>query len=244
MNSRTELLNTSYKPELSIIVYKAIAAASSYPNENYYLESHQINDSGQVLEGKPLMADTLEGLVSVLQKEQKDRSILSGLIPDNMLFYKPIPGGAFNLSWYRPAQVKYFHFAPQLKLNSGKMWAPPMLYNVNGGLYVYALKKDDRPTEKTILLRAPFHNVADDGKVCLGNANIKKPMDRGFASAIKYWEDIFWLSEFAHLNGVANPTHSPLAEVYKKMLSSKEKLKWSALKEMKTSKKQIKSILQ
>lgn len=244
MNSRTELLNTSYRPELSIIVYKSIGG-DIFSSDSYYLESHQINDKGQVLEGKPLMEDTLAGIISVLHKEQKDRTILNGLIPDNLLFYKPIPGGGFNLSWYRPAEVRFFHFAAQLKLKSGKMWAPPMLYFVDAGsLHVYALKKDIRPTEKAMLLRGPFHNVADDGKVCLGNANVRKPADRGFISTIKYWEDLFWLSEFAHVNGVSNPTISPIEDVYKKMLSSKEKLKWSDLKEMRTSKKQIKSILQ
>lgn len=247
MNSRTELLNTSYKPALSIIVYKAgdpDPLSYSAP-EGYYLESHQINDQGQVLEGKPLREETLNGMISVLHKEQKNRSILNGLVPESLLFYKPAPGGGFSLAWYRPAEVRFFHFAAQLKLKSGRMWVPAMVYWVDSNsLSLFALKKDARPTEKTPLFRAPFHNVRDDGKVCLGNANVKKPTDRSFISTIKYFEDLFWLSEFAHLNGVVNPTLSPMEDVYKKLLASKEKLKWTDLKEMKASKKQIKSILQ
>ncbi len=244
MNQRTELLNTTYRPELSIIVYKT-TANGHFGNDNFYLESHQINDLGQVMEGKPLMEETLRGLVTVLTQEQKDRSTLNGIVPGNLLYYKPNPSGKYDIAWYRPAEVRFFHFAQQLKLKSGKMWTPAILYVVqSGSLYVYALKKDDRPTEKTVLMRSPFHNVADDGKVCLGNASVKKPLDRSFSSSIKYWEDLFWLSEFAHLNGAGNPTVSPMDEVYKKLLASKEKIKWSDLKELKTSKRQIKSILQ
>lgn len=244
MNRRTELLNTTYKPQLSIVVYKT-DSTEHFGNENYYLESHKINEQGQVMEGKPLMEETLQGIVAVMQQQQKDKSILNGAVPYNLLYYKPIPSGKYNIAWYRPAEVRFFHFAQQLKLKSGKMWAPAVLYSVEAGsLYVYALKKDERPTEKTPLMRAPFHNVADDGKVCLGNAYVKKPLDKSFASAMKYWEDLFWLSEFAHLNGAANPTASPIADVYKKLLNSKEKIKWSDLKELKPSRRQIKSILQ
>jgi PRTRC genetic system protein B len=244
MNSRTELLNTAFRPELSIIVYKTIDT-ENFGRDNYYLESHQINEQGQVMEGKPLLEQTLQGLMAVMQRDQKDRSILNGVVPANLLFYKPIPAGKYNIAWYRPAEVRFFHFAQVLKLKLGKMWAPAMLYYVeSGSLHVYALKKDDRPIEKTQLMRGPFHNVADDGKVCLGNADVKKPLDKSFISALKYWEDLFWLSEFAHLNGAANPTISPLADVYKKLLASKEKIKWSDIKELKPSKRQIKSILQ
>lgn len=244
MNSRTEVLSTSFKPAMSIIVYQA-GSENGFGSSRFYLESHNINDKGQVMEGKPLMEETLQGMISVLHKEQKDRSLLNGATPENLLYYKPYPAGKYLLVWYRPAEVRFFHFAQQLKLNSGKMWAPPVLYAVDGNsLYVYALKNDKRPDEKTRLMRAPFHNVADDGKVCLGNASVRKPTDRGFASTIKYWEDLFWRSEFAHLNGAGNPTKSPLQDVYKKMLASKEKIKWSDLKELKESKRQIKSILQ
>lgn len=243
MNARTELLTTEFKPELSIIVYKT-TSTENFGDHNYYIESHQINDQGQVMEGKPLMEQTLQNIISVMHRDQKDRSILNGVVPFNLLYYKPTPGGKYDIAWYRPAEVRFFHFAQPLKLKSGKMWAPAMVYSVeDGSLYVYALKKDDRPTEKTPLMRGPFHNVADDGKVCLGNAYVKKPLDKNFASAMKYWEDLFWLSEFAHLNGAANPTVSPIADVYKKLLSSNQKIKWSDLKELKPSKRQLKSIL-
>jgi PRTRC genetic system protein B len=243
MNGRTEALSKTYKPELSIVVYKADQSYGFY-GDKYYLEAHQINEQGQLLEGKPLLQETIQGIVDTFYSEQKDKSSLKGVIPENLLIYKPMPAGKYLLAWYRPAAIKFFHFAKPLKLTSGKMWTPNLLYCVDGNdLFVYAMKKDGRPDEKTKLYRAPFHNIYDDGEVCLGNASVKKPSDKTFLSVIKYWEDMFWLSEFSHLNGASNPTKTELKKVYEMLLKSTRK-KWADIDELKESKRQIKSILQ
>ncbi|HTD95129.1 MAG TPA: hypothetical protein VK644_14990 [Chitinophagaceae bacterium] len=243
MNERTELLEKKFKPRLAIMVYKS-EQTMGHP-DHYHLESHQINEAGQILEGKPLLHETIAGMVSIFHDQNRDRSILCGAIPDNLLFYRPNPGTQYNLAWYRPAELRYHHFADQLRIKSGRIWTPPLLYLVeNGELYVFAMKKDDRPTEKTKLFRSPYHNVSENGKVCLGNAKVRKPIDKNFISTIKYWEDLFWLSEFSHLNGATTPTKSELKDIYTKLVNSKEKVKWSDLQELKESKRLIKNIIQ
>jgi len=242
MNERTELLGKECKPVLNIVVY---CSDKERGQPDYYLESHQISPEGKIMEGKPLLQSTIAEMVELFYDDRKDRSQISGAIPENLLSYLPLPGGNFKLVWYRPAETRYIHFAQSLRLQSGKASIPPMIYEVSKNtLSVFALKIDAWPTEKTKLFRSPFHNVGDNGTVCLGNAKVKKPLEKTFANVIKYWEDLFWLSEFSHLNGASNPTKSDLGKLWARIVKSKCRLKWSALSaELKETKKSIKILL-
>lgn len=227
MNQRTEVLQTNFKPSLSIVVYKS---DNDNMQKEYYLESHEINEAGQLLAGKPLLQSTISDIAEFFYEEKKERSQISGFVPENILSYSPLTGGNYKLVWYRPAETRFIHFAKQLHLQSGKVSVPPMLYIVTGSdLFIYAMQSDTRPAEKTKIYRAPFHNVADDGEVCLGNAKVKKPVEKTFTNIMKYWEDLFWLSEFSHLNGASNPTKSDLGKLWGRLVKSKCRLKWSAL---------------
>lgn len=224
-NDRTELLGKSYKPELALMVYQS--------GKDFYLESHRINEVGQIMEGKPLLQETIQEMVEVFFDEKKNSLNVKGLIPNNLLSFNPLPGGNYRMIWYRPAEIRVMHFASQLKLSTGKVWVPAMVYVVNRReLDVYALKSNTRPVESTKLCRAPFHNVSDDGSVCLGSAQVKKPIDQTYLSLIKYWEDLFWLSEFTHMNGSDQVVKTNLNNVWKKLLTSKTKLKWSDINEL------------
>ena len=168
MNNRTTTLMSTYRPELSIVVYKN--------DRDYYLESHTINEKGQVMEGKPLLQETLQGIIGVFFDERKNMSQLTGILPDNLLYFALLPGGNHKLIWHRPAEVRVMHFAQALHLPTAKVWVPSMLYVAERNhLSVFALKANTRPTEKTKLFRAPFYNVSNEGSVCLGNASVKKP---------------------------------------------------------------------
>ena len=68
------------------------------------------------------------------------------------------------------------------------------------------------PEEDTPLYLAPFFNVTR-GSVCLGNSTLVKPENMDFHALQEYWEKRFWLSEFSHLGGQDNPTHSNLVLV-------------------------------
>jgi len=237
MNTRTEILLGKYSPQLAMIVYK------NNDKSEYYLESHKINDKGQLLEGKPLLQDTVQGMIDIFFDERQNQVQINGVIPENLLSFELKHSGNYTMIWYQPAEVRVLHFAPELKLKTGEMWVPAMVYVANkNGLDVYAIKSNSRPSEKTILFRAPYFNVSDSGSVCLGNANVKKPAKTTYAALQKYWEDLFWLSEFTHVNG-NNPTKSKIAEVYKKLLASKKQLKWSDLNELVPTKQTLKSIL-
>jgi PRTRC genetic system protein B len=243
MNSLTSALNTTYKPVLAIVLHAT--EEKSEHHRKYYLESHEIDSEGKIREGKPLQQESIEEMVEFFYSDRKDRSQLSGFVPENVLCYSPVSGRKYRLVWYRPAEVRYIHFASQLKIKSGKAWVPPMIYSVYGSeMWVYALKNNTRPKTSSKPYRAPFHNVADNGKVCLGTARIKKPDIPSFEKAMKYWEDLFWLSEFSHLNGASNPTKTDLDKVWRKLIAKNPKTKWSDIDELKPMKnKNLESIL-
>jgi len=231
MNLRTESLIADYKPELAVIVYKADA-------NKYYLEAHSINDNGQVLEGKPLMQETLDAIVDTFFDERKSRNQIEGLIPDNLLYFVTKPGGKYHMTWYRPAEVRMLHFKENLHMKNGTTWVPAMLYVADGNdLTVFALGSDARPKETAVIYRAPFHNIYADGRVCLGSAKVKKPAVKSYAAEMKYWEDLFWLSEFTHLNEGDNPTKTNINTLWKRLIASKETIRWNKLGELKPFKK-------
>ncbi|MFL5810053.1 MAG: hypothetical protein ACJ749_11070 [Flavisolibacter sp.] len=235
--NRTELLLSQFKPEVAIVVYK------STTEEQYYLESHEFNSTGGLMEGKPLKEETISGMVDVFFDEKRNKIKVNGYIPENVISFETLPGGQYHFVWYRPAEIRVMHFAPHLKIPTGKTWVPATLYIVSrGDLIVYALKKNSRPDLKTPLFRAPFHNVSDSGHVCLGSAKVKRPTTNTYESLMKYWEDLFWLSEFTHLNGAKNPAKSDLGKVYQRLMKSKTKLKWSDIDELKTAGRSLKNI--
>jgi PRTRC genetic system protein B len=219
MNARTDLLMSEFKPSLAIMIYN---------NSNeYYLESHDINERGQVMAGKPLLQETIQGMIDVFFDERQNVVNITGMLPENMLYFQAMPGGNYKMIWYRMAEIRVLHTAPQLKLPVDKTWVPPLIYVASSKqMEVYALKSNSRPKEKTKLYLAPFFNVNDDGDVCLGNARVQKPKVKTYSSLMQYWEDLFWLSEFTHING-GEKTRSGLKAVWLKLLKSKTTLKWS-----------------
>lgn len=225
MNQRTEELLANFSPKVAVVVYE------DWGQNKFYLESHSFDSEGRIMEGKPLLQDTIQSMLDVFFDERQDSSRITGYIPYNVLSYDNLPGGKYNLVWYRPAETRVIHFSDQLKIPSGEVWLPPLLYKVMGSkLYIFALKSDTRPTVETRLFKAPFHNIYSDGSVCLGNAKVKKPDQKSFENVIQYWEDMFWLSEFSHLLSDENPTKSNINTLWKAIVESQLNLKWSALK--------------
>lgn len=235
-NTRTEEFLKSFKPMIAIMVYQA-------NGNEYYLESHSINDKGQILEGKPLLQETIQEVVDVFYRDNESKIKIGGIVPQNLLSCKIENGGNYSMIWYRPAEIRLMHFKEELGLPIAKAWVPPMIYVVERkSLYVYALLDDDRPTDKTKLYRAPFPNVAETGSVCLGSARVKKH-ENNYEAIIQYWEDLFWLSEFTHFNGSDKILKKPIEKFWKTLLNSKTKKKWSDYDVLLESKTQLKKFI-
>ena len=219
MNARTNILKKNFNPSLAIMVYDG-------GDNDYYLESHNIDENGQILEGKPLLQETIQGMVNVLFEDYRSRTDITGIFPNNLLNFTLSRDGSYKMLWFNPPMVRVMHFAPALKLPTEKVWVPATLYRViNKELYVYSFIGEERPIEATVIYKPPFHNTSDDGKVCLGNAQVANPKDNTYENLMKYWEDLFWLSEFTHING-GNKVKSNMGELWQQLLYSKLQIKF------------------
>lgn len=235
MNDLTEKLVVDYVPKLAIVVYEMPDS-----NSDYYLESHVINEKGQLLEGRALQQETIENIVEFFYKESKTKAEISGIIPAVMLQYRPENSG-YKMAWYRPAEKRNLFFSENLHIQSGMAWVPAMLYVTDGhDLSVYALGSDERPEAETPLFRAPFHNVSDS--VCLGSAKVAKPTTKTYENLMKYWEDLFWLSEFTHIGG-GSPTVSNLNMIWDRLVKDNS-ITWASIShELKQTNKTLKEVI-
>ena len=202
---------------MAIVVY----TSSVDGHNDAYLESHTINSKGQLLEGKPLCQETIQGIVDIFFDETQNRTLISGIIPENLIQFDVLPGGYYDMTWFRPAEKRHLYFFKELHIPSGEAMVPAMLYRVKRKyLYVYALLTDERPTINTSLYNAPFHNVDSEGSVCLGSAKVKKPSARTYQAEMDYWETMFWKSEFTHLAHAVNPTRTNLNLIWKGLIGT------------------------
>ena len=237
MNERTNALLKTFAPQLAIIAY-----TSGDDWHDAYLESHAIDAQGRILEGKPLKQETIEAMIDVFYNDRQQRAEISGIIPENLISLKHLPGGKMEMIWYNLPRKRHLYFSEQLHISSGEAWVPAIIYHTDGnGLDVYAWLSEgtSRPDEETQLFRAPFFNVNNSGDVCHGNAKIKRPQ-RTYQAHLQYWEDIFWLTEFTHING-DNPTKNNLALTWKNLIGTETR--WDELDELLPSKRQLKGIL-
>lgn len=183
-----------YKPEQGIIVYKK--------GSDFYLESHDIkvNDDGKYSwgEGKPLHVDVMVEIAKSFGTKKLDSGFSKGVLPQNLILLNQ--GYTHSIiMWHTKAQQRMMHFHKDLKIKSGLIHCPPMLFAVsNRTLYVFALASNNRPTGKTKLLKAPFFNQYESGSVCMGNTreSKKKPT---IQEEILRWERRYFGSVFTHL---------------------------------------------
>ena len=107
--------------------------------------------------------------------------------------------------WWTPRAVRRMYFRPNSEAPtglSGEMFSqPPLVWKVAGAeLSVRALRKNQRPSEDTPLMIAPYWNTdGDSGVVCQGS--MRAPEAGGVAS-LGAWEQAFFQSEFTHQTGV------------------------------------------
>lgn len=187
----------TYLPKQALIVYSTNPAENDQgPEAKYYIEVSDImSDSGRAYigAGKPVTKETLQTMMDVVAESDKQTFFsITDIVPTNLLIIDQRAGRKV-VAWWKPAQR-------QTLLMKGKnaltCWVPPMVFIVrNNRMAVAALNKNKRPTINARLFHAPFFNVYNDMKVCLGN--VKAPKTSGdIRELIEAWEKAFWKSEF------------------------------------------------
>jgi PRTRC genetic system protein B len=107
-----------------------------------------------------------------------------------------------TIVWWTPRRVRRMFFesaeGKAQQLNGNVFPQPPLVWRVaHGDLKIRALCENKRPNAKTTLAVAPFWNLSDDGRVCLGS--MRCPESVAVAS-IEAWEQGFYESAFTHAN--------------------------------------------
>jgi PRTRC genetic system protein B len=208
MNSITEKLTANVEPKMAIIVYEGVG--------DYYLERRDIIN-GKMTAGVPLTEDCLSDISEVISHTSV--KMIHGLIPSYMLYADPRPGNEKYI-WYRKPEKRQMYFTKALNIPNGEIKLPGLVYMVEGKtLSVFAVKSKARVGMSTRLYSAPFFNVSNNAKVCMGNAKMKWPEELTYDRIIQYWEDKFWLSEFDHILG-SNPIKGNLSTITKRCIKT------------------------
>lgn len=217
MKDITDKFGTLYYPKSALVFYETKGTET-----DMYVEHFDMDSNGTPINAHPLTVKEAEMLAKTLQTdEERSRAFLKpkGILPTNILHINPSENG--TVLWYTKAQKRQLYFVESLGIPNGTAQVPPMLWYANKNhLAVYALATDRRPIEKTPLHYAPFFNIYEDGKVCMGTVSIDIKNSASVEEFTQAWESYFFESYFSHLLGSYNPTNGNCVNVWKDLIGT------------------------
>lgn len=217
MSSLIDVLKGKIIPFASIVFYRPNVTLDD--GDGYLAEFHKIK-GGKMCAGRPLRIKEFTALLKKCERfagKQVGFSNLHGIIPPNLI-YASCDIDNMKLIWYRKPEKRRLYFTESLGIPNGEMYVPGVVYYASGnGLKVYVYKGN---MPKSVLYNAPFYNVYNDGRVCLGNSKVPKPKENTFTAWMEYWENLFWNSEFSHLISSTSPVKGNLATITKDCIVS------------------------
>lgn len=212
-----ENFGTLYHPKSALVFYETAGNET-----DIYVEHFDMDSKGTPVNAHPLTVKEANALAKALQTdEEKNRAFLKpkGILPTNILHINPSEKG--KVLWYTKAQQRQIYFVNGLDIPSGTVQVPPMLWFANkNSLAVFALATDRRPTEKTPLYYAPFFNIYEDGKVCMGTVNIDIKNLASVEEFVQAWESYFFNSYFSHLLGSHSPIKGNCINLWKDLIGT------------------------
>lgn len=226
MNELTRKLNAQMHPFAGLIVYTG--------NDDFYIESHLIQN-GKLGAGQPLTESFLRSITEKMKVNIGNKKAYSGGIMPSNILYLDQRSDDIEMIWYeKPSKWPVF-FSTELGIPNGSMFVPGLMFHCRHKELKVLSYKGDAPTPETKLCEAPFFNVGKSGDVCLGNAVVPYPDEPTFNAVMKYWQKMFFGSEFTHLTGNENPTKSNLVIITKSLINTQKPFPENELKETKTT---------
>lgn len=185
-----------------MIPKNVITIYSDKHGSKHYLENRKIEEvKGNFLMGAPcpLPDELFREIAGSYMKDNSYHMDFGGMVPEHIIYAHNSLGKTIVI-WYRPATERVLNFASQLKIKgSSTVKIPATLAAVhNNELYYFALMTNDRPTATTKLYNAPFFNIYEDGKVCLGTAPVGKVKAKTFQKEAERFENGFFIAEQNH----------------------------------------------
>lgn len=217
MKDLTQRFGTLYHPVKAFVVYKKDTAEKSI-----YVEGYDMDKNGCPINAHPLSRRETAQLASALDtSDEVTRKFLkpSGLLPKKVLHLNPEHDG--SAIWYTPAQKVSLFFVESLGIASGEAFVPPLLWKATKNtLCIYAMDTDKEISEQTVLYHAPFFNLYNDGRVCMGTVKVDIKADCHLEDFIHSWEQYFFNSYFSHLIGNASPVKGNIIQFWQKLMGS------------------------
>jgi len=227
-----------YMPVKAILLYKSLKEEQP----DFYVESYDINAEGYPVNAHPLSMEEAAGLSENLDSSPVlQRSFLrpKGLMPENILHMDAGRNGM--VIWYTAPQKVNLFFIKDLQIPNGKAHVPALVWKASKtDLFIYAITENKKPLLHTSLFYAPFFNVFEDGRVCMGTVDVDIPDFTSLEDFISGWQEYFFNSYFSHLVGGINPVNENLVEVWQQLINSGKKFPTDQLK---TTGKTIKSLI-
>lgn len=228
MNDIAQNFGTLYYPKSALVFYE-----TSGTETDTYVEHFDMDSNGNPINAHPLTVKEASVLAKALQTdEQKSKAFLkpNGILPTNILHINP--GEKATVLWYTKAQQRKLYFVNSLGIPNGTAKVPPLVWFANkNNLAVFSLATDRRPTERTPLHYAPFFNVYEDGRVCMGTVNIEIKNSASVEEFIQAWESYFFNSYFSHLLGSHSPIKGNCVNVWKDLIATDKPFPKEVLKE-------------
>jgi len=214
----TQDFGTLYHPKSALVFYQ-----SNGLDKEVYIEHFDMDKNGTPINAHPLTEREAGALAKALTtQKQKQSAFLKpvGILPTTILHINPSrEKGA--VIWYTKSQKRALYFIEGLGIPSGQGFVPPMVWQASkNSLRVFALLSDRRPTEKTPLYYAPFFNIYEDGRVCMGSVSIDIKNSASVQEFTRAWEDYFFNSYFSHLMGENSPVKCNCVSLWKDLIST------------------------
>lgn len=222
--------DATFSPSFSLVFYKSEDNHASYVEIADFVKNKGVF---HLAKGRPISI-TQAAEVGKSLSNGKDSFIASkGIMTKNVLWFKS--GYHPDLIWFKEEGDYNALFAKRLKIPSGIMRYPKMIFCAHGeNLSIYVVKTS-KITMKTKLYMLPLPNISLNGTVCLGQVEVK--------SKFKFIEEIMESFEAYFFNSVFNTYNdehllkdkSNMNEFWKKVIKTK-KFDYDNLREIKTFK--------
>ncbi|MGC4234571.1 MAG: PRTRC system protein B [Niabella sp.] len=225
MKNVTRSLQDIYLPVVALLMYQ------HQLEDSCYIETYDITESGRPINARPLTIAEAADIAALLQTSSADNTFLrlNGLLPANLIYLDTSKNSC--VMWYTPPRKMQLFFTKQLSIPCGKAWVPGLLWKADReDLYIYALSGKTRPNLKTPLYHAPFFNVYEEGRVCMGTVDTEITNNLSLEAFIKAWEDYFFNSYFSHVIGGASPVQGNIIQLWQEQVNTNRRFPQDCLK--------------
>lgn len=236
MKDITSTFGSVYNPVKAFVVYEKQAGEKSI-----YVESYDMNAQGSPINAHPLSLKETTALANALDtSDELKRNFLkpSGLLPKNVLYINPDHDG--YAVWYTPIRRENLFFIDDLNIPNGKASLPVLIWKASKtSLSVYALMDEKEISLDTELYKAPFFNVYEQGKVCMGTVKIDIKPDCLLEEFISLWERYFFTSYFSHLIASVSPVKGNIIQLWQSLVGTRKSFPVKSLVSHKLTLKRI-----